>query len=36
LSQTAEREPAVWTRGLAKNYDEVEADRGLVQEQDTR
>jgi len=29
LSQTAEREPAVWTRGLAKNYDEVEAVRGI-------
>ena len=29
MSQTAEREPAVWTRGLAKNYDEVEAVRGI-------
>jgi ABC-2 type transport system ATP-binding protein len=30
LTQNAEaREPAVWTRGLAKNYDEVEAVRGI-------
>jgi ABC-2 type transport system ATP-binding protein len=29
LSQMAEREPAVWTRGLAKNYEQVEAVRGI-------
>jgi ABC-2 type transport system ATP-binding protein len=30
LTQNGEaREPAVWTRGLAKNYDEVEAVRGI-------
>jgi ABC-2 type transport system ATP-binding protein len=28
-SQAAEREPAVWTRGLAKHFDEVEAVRGI-------
>jgi ABC-2 type transport system ATP-binding protein len=28
-SQAAAREPAVWTRGLAKHFDEVEAVRGI-------
>jgi ABC-2 type transport system ATP-binding protein len=28
-SSAEAREPAVWTRGLAKNYDEVEAVRGI-------